>query len=44
MKLFFFVSLFWFIAWAVFLISVMTEKRGRQVHTRTLLDDIEVEL
>lgn len=44
MELFFFFALFWLIGWAIFLLSTISEKDGRKAHSRTLLDDIEVEL
>ncbi len=44
MEAFFFFALFWLIAWAIFLLSAITEKDGRKTHSHTLLDDIEVEL
>ena len=43
MDAFFFFALFWLIAWAIFLLSAITEKDGRKTHSHTLLDDIEVE-
>ncbi len=44
MDAFFLFALFWLIAWAIFLLSAITEKDGRRTHSHTLLDDIEVEL
>lgn len=44
MEIFFFFAIFWLLAWAIFLLSALVQKDGRQIHTRTLLDDIEVEL
>jgi hypothetical protein len=43
MEAFFFFALFWLIGWAVFLLSAIVENDGRKTHSRTLLDDIEVE-
>lgn len=43
MEAFFFFAVFWLIAWAIFLLSTITEKHGRKTHSHTLLDDIKVE-
>lgn len=43
MQAFFLISLLWLLAWAVFLLSALTERDGGRVRTHTLLDDIEIE-
>jgi hypothetical protein len=44
MKAFFLFSLFWLIAWAIFLLTALCDRNGNRLHSRTLLDDIDVEL
>lgn len=44
MELFFFLTIVWVMAWAIFLLSALTQNDGRRVHTHTLLDDIEITL
>lgn len=44
METFFFLTILWVMAWAIFLLSALTRNDGHRVHTRTLLDDIEIEL
>lgn len=44
MEIFFFLTIVWVMAWAIFLLSALTQNDGRRVHTHTLLDDIEIEL
>lgn len=44
MELFFFFTIVWVLAWAIFLLSALAQNDGGRVHTHTLLDDIEITL